>query len=343
MLICANTELGKTMADSETIQFSDHLIIHIVKQNKNPLLGFRKSIYRILDNVDDISLMHIHTCFSTICDASLKYATQNNIPCIFTPHGKFSPAMFEKKKQLKKLYYKWYLEKNLNDINKIIVSSRDEATYISRLGIKTDISYVYNGYCRYKKAVLSEKIEKISVPYFLFLGYLEPRKQPDLLIKAFQQSVASEKYKLVLAGPDSYGYLGYLKELVSIYHLTDKVIFPGRVLEYDKQYLLEHATALLLPSKAEGWPVVIAEAIGAKLPLVISKACNFSEINTLKVGIEIADFNIANWANAMDTLSFQPQYAEFKYNLNNISGSFTWENIVQQWIEEYRLLLGERK
>ncbi|MDR2408413.1 MAG: glycosyltransferase [Bacteroidales bacterium] len=339
MLVCANTELGKTMTDPETIRFSDHLVIHIVKQNKNPLLGFRKSIYRILDTVSEISLIHVHTCFSTICDASLKYAAQNNIPCIFTPHGKFSPAMFANKKQLKKLYYEWYVEKNLNNISKIIVSSPDEAIHIRQLGIKNDISYVYNGYYRYKEAILSEKVEKIPVPYFLFLGYLDPRKQPDLLIKAFSQSSASKKYKLVLAGPDSYSYLGHLKELVSTYDLADKVIFPDRVLGYDKWYLLKHATALLLPSKAEGWPVVIAEAIGAKLPLIISKACNFSEITTLNIGIEIADFNISNWANAIDTLCDQMQHAAFKRNLSNISESFAWENIVQQWINEYNTIL----
>jgi glycosyltransferase involved in cell wall biosynthesis len=343
MLICSNTELGKTVANPAVIRFSDYLMVHIVKQNKHTLLGFYKSIFHLLDNISEISLIHVHTCFSIICDAALKYAVQNNIPCIFTPHGKLSSTMFANKKWIKEPYYKLYLKKNLNNISKIVVSSPDEAVYVNQIGIKNDISYVYNGYSKPKERVLSEKIKKISIPYFLFLGYLDPRKQPDLLIKAFKQSSASKKYKLVLAGPDSYNYLTYLKELVSTYGIVDKVIFTDRVSGFDKWYLLEHATALLLPSKGEGWPVVIAEAIGAKLPLVISKACNFSEITNLNIGMEIADFNIVNWANAIDALCSHTEQTEFKHNLNNVSILFTWENIVQQWINEYNIVMNKSR
>jgi glycosyltransferase involved in cell wall biosynthesis len=156
------------------------------------------------------------------------------------------------------------------------------------------------------------------------------------LIKAFHQSKASETYKLIIAGPDSYDFGVYLKKLVVSLGLFDKVIFTGRVSGYDKWYLLENSVGLFLPSTGEGWPVVIAEAIGAKVPLVISKECNFSKIIDYNIGIEVDDFDTGKWAKAIDFLCFnQEQRNMFRQNLNVMSDSFSWSNIVQQWINKY--------
>jgi len=343
ILICSNTELGKTVAQPAVIKFSEYLTIYVIKQNKNPLLGGGKLVRKILTSINDISLIHIHTCFSTLCDLSLQYAVKNTIPCVFTPHGKFSPAMFANKQYIKNLYFKWNLQKYLNKINEIVACSPDEKRYINQLGINNKISHIYNGYSEFVKTALSEQIQKITTfPYLLFLGYLDTRKQPDLLIKAFSQSQSSKKFKLILAGPDSYNLLNSLKKLISSLNLEDKVIFSGRVSGYDKWYLLENSMGLFLPSTGEGWPVVIAEAIGAKVPVVISKACNFSDVTKYGVGIEMEDFNVNKWADAIDSICFDKEIRNvFINNLNNISKYFTWTNITKQWINKYISIINE--
>ena len=52
-------------------------------------------------------LAHVHTCFSAISDYSMKYLIEKKINCVFTPHGKLSPAMYKDKKLLKDVYFQF--------------------------------------------------------------------------------------------------------------------------------------------------------------------------------------------------------------------------------------------
>lgn len=342
VLICSNTELGKTVAKPGFIKYSDNLSIYIVHQNQNPLLGPKKELLSVLESINDISIVHIHTCFSSITENSLKFFTKKKIPCIFTPHGKLSPTMFNNKGWFKKVYFNFISKKSINLVAKVVTSSINEIKYAQALGIKGQFTNIYNGYT----PVDTIKTESIynSESYILFLGYLDPRKQPDLLIRAYKKSKAVKKFKLILAGPDSYGFQNKLQSLCDSLDLQigNDVIFTGRVEGQKKWELLRSAKGLFLPSVGEGWPVVIAEAIGAEIPCVISKGCNFSEINSMKLGIEIDDFQIDKWAFAIDEICFNDELSkEYKYNLELYKKSFSWESITSEWIKIYNETVGE--
>jgi glycosyltransferase involved in cell wall biosynthesis len=225
-----------------------------------------------------------------------------------------------------------------------VTCTPDESVYVKQLGITTQISHIYNGYAKLSLTELSPQIKEItSTQYIMFLGYLEARKQPDLLIRAFAQARAcSNDYKLVLVGPDAYGFQNILDNLVKTLNLRDSVIFTGRVSDYDKWALLQHTTGLFLPSTGEGWPVVLAEAIGAGVPMVVSVGCNFSEIRRLDIGLQIDNFDTKNWADAIDLLCFdKEQQISFRKNLKKCSASFSWENITEQWLEKYNNLVNK--
>lgn len=346
VLICTDTELGKVVAKTGFVKYSNFLTIHIIKQPKYPILSSTRELLRILKSIDDISLGHIHTCFSVVTEFSLNFFLNKKLPCIFTPHGKLSPSMYENKKRLKDIYFNLFLKKNLNLVNQVITNSSNEIEYAKAHGIKGTFSFIYNGYSDYIEASESESNLYHLKPksYLLFLGYLESRKQPDLLIKAYQKSKAFGKYKLVLAGPDSYGFQNYLEQIITDLNLKIGVdiLLTDRVAGKTKWDLLRNAKALFLPSKGEGWPVVIAEAIGAEIPCVITKECNFSEIKTMKLGIEVKDHSEEEWAKAIDEICFNKQFnEEIKNNLSHNKDSFSWKVITEQWINSYRTVINE--
>lgn len=347
ILICTTTELGSEVAIEDVIQYSDYLTVYVIKQNKNPLLGPKSNLLSILRKIEDVSLVHIHTCFSSITENSLNYFTKSNIKCIFTPHGKLSPSMYQTKFLFKELYFKLYIKDKLDKVSKIVTCSANEIDYVQKLGVKNDFSFIYNGYSFNDNTIKNDFIlNDFSNNYLLFLGFLDPRKQPDLLIRAYAQSKAANKYKLILAGPDSYGFQNKLEQLSMSLNLKIgiDIIFTGRVTGSYKMKLLKDARALFLPSKGEGWPVVIAEAIGAETPCVISKECNFSEIVHLKLGIEISDFDVQNWANAIDEICFNNQiYSVFKERLKCEKDNFSWQSITEQWITTYNNVINETR
>jgi glycosyltransferase involved in cell wall biosynthesis len=254
--------------------------------------------------------------------------------------------MIHNKRALKTLYFKLSLKKYLKRVSEIIASSSNELLYLNEFGLKNSSSFIYNGYTSFSENEHPKDVFIHNKPFLLFLGYLDPRKQPDLLIRAFHSSKAKNIYKLVLAGPDLYGYQMELETLAKSLNLIvgENIDFTGRVTGKIKWELLRNARALILPSKGEGWPVVIAEAIGNETPCILSKECNFSEITQLNLGVEVTDHSISAWSAAIDEICFDEiTYEKYKSSLEKNRLNFTWYAITNQWIAKYYSIINDAK
>jgi glycosyltransferase involved in cell wall biosynthesis len=100
-----------------------------------------------------------------------------------------------------------------------------------------------------------------AAPYLLSVGALEPRKAPDLLVRAFRaarrQGLA---VSLVFAGEGRLaGSLG-----------ADGVTVLGQVSDAELDALYRGALALVMPSLLEGYGLPVAEALARGTPAVIS-------------------------------------------------------------------------
>lgn len=104
-------------------------------------------------------------------------------------------------------------------------------------------------------------------PFILAAGRLGPEKGFDLLIRAFSAaSVRSTNLRLVIAGegPERQQLLKLAEEL----QLAGRVSLAGRVRELPA--LMTGAVAFILPSRYEGFPNVLLEALAAGVPCVAS-------------------------------------------------------------------------
>jgi GalNAc-alpha-(1->4)-GalNAc-alpha-(1->3)-diNAcBac-PP-undecaprenol alpha-1,4-N-acetyl-D-galactosaminyltransferase len=85
----------------------------------------------------------------------------------------------------------------------------------------------------------------------------------DRLIEAYAL-VNEPNWKLVFAGGNENGE--YLKKLASDYGILDKIIFLGKVNEIDRIY--SEAGIFVIPSRSEGFPNALCEAMAAGLPCI---------------------------------------------------------------------------
>lgn len=137
-------------------------------------------------------------------------------------------------------------------------------------------------------------------PYILFVGQIQPRKNIERLIEAFEQlgrpgrvagasiaerSVAASKangpgdpeWQLVVAG--SHGWLNKpIYERIKKSPLAKQIILTGRVPDDLLPALYWHADAFVLPSLYEGFGMPILEAMAAGCPVVTSNISSMPEI-----------------------------------------------------------------
>jgi glycosyltransferase involved in cell wall biosynthesis len=121
----------------------------------------------------------------------------------------------------------------------------------------------------------------------LFIGRIHPKKGCDLLIEAFAKVLRQHPdWHLVIAGPDQVGWRDKLNAQVEKLGLAPRVTWTGMVTGAVKWGALRAAEIFVLPSHQENFGIVVAEALAASVPVLISNKVNiWREIEADRAGI----------------------------------------------------------
>jgi glycosyltransferase involved in cell wall biosynthesis len=111
----------------------------------------------------------------------------------------------------------------------------------------------------------------VESDYVLYLGTIQPRKNPQRQIEAFCQLPISN-FQLLLAGKPGW----YSDQLLQ--HANDRVKFIGYVDAADKNALLSGATAFVFPSLYEGFGFPVLEAMACGVPVLCSNTSSLPEV-----------------------------------------------------------------
>ena len=97
----------------------------------------------------------------------------------------------------------------------------------------------------------------IDQEYFLSVGTIEPRKNHQLILKAFGQ-ILDEKKLLVLVG-DIGWKSNEIIQMIKLHPKKDRIILTGYVTEYEKNVLLSSCIAMIYASHYEGFGLPVIE------------------------------------------------------------------------------------
>jgi len=130
--------------------------------------------------------------------------------------------------------------------------------------------------------------------YFLFVGRVEEKKNLKNAIHGFNIFVKKNKdFKFIICGKDGFGSKEIKKNAKN-----KKIIFKGFVSEEVKKKLIKNATALILPSRDEGFGFPILEAQILKTLVLASNILSNKETSG-KYAIFFDSNDIAKIATAM--------------------------------------------
>lgn len=114
-------------------------------------------------------------------------------------------------------------------------------------------------------------------PIAVFVGVLEPYKAVDVLLDswvAVVRRVEGAELRLVGAGPQD----AWLRSRAAELGIDASVSFVGRVPRTEVATQIDDATCLVLPSRSEGLPRIVVEALSRSRPVVASTVGGMAEL-----------------------------------------------------------------
>lgn len=188
--------------------------------------------------------------------------------------SEYLPKMHQLKQRL---YLKWITNFQLKTATKLIaVSKATREDLIKRVGVEPEkIEVIYEGYNQNLfKPTKSDRLVNSLRPYYVFVGTIQPRKNLERVIKAFN---VVRNSTLVIAG--SKGWLADdIYNLPKKLGIEDRVKFLGYVPDKDLPVLYSGAEALLFPSLFEGFGLPIIEAQACGCPVITSNTSSMPEV-----------------------------------------------------------------
>ena len=238
---------------------------------------------RFRDLVRQADGVHLHGLWEVSTAVGSRTARQLGKPYLVSAHGMLEPWALANKRWKKRIYAQLIEREILVQATCLHALTEAEALQYRAFGTKAPIAIVPNA-VEIPEA-LSPELFLSTYPQLegkrlvLFLGRLHPKKGLELLSGAWRQICrAHPEAHLVLAGPDAEGTAGKFAAEMEAAGTADTVTFTGMLREAMKWSALAAAECFVLPSYSEGLSMGVLEALGAGVPVIVTRNCNMPEV-----------------------------------------------------------------
>ncbi|MGC2186744.1 MAG: glycosyltransferase [Terriglobales bacterium] len=226
-----------------------------------------------------------------------------NTPYVVFTHGMLDPwfkRRYPLKHAKKLIYWPWAEYRVLRDAQAVLFTSEEErvlARESFRLYRCNEVVVNYGtakptGDARLEREEFFGRYPELrGKKLVLFMGRIHPKKGCDLLIEAFVRVLAHDTaWHLVIAGPDQVGWQEKLSNLAARMGVTSAITWTGMICGALKWGALHAAEVFALPSHQENFGIVLAEALAAGTPALLSNKVNiWREIQSDGAGLVAED------------------------------------------------------
>jgi len=325
--------------------FNEWVMSHVI----GGVFSFKTALSALLRKHSNFDIVHVHGNLSGLLVSMVNEPT----PLVFTIHNP-TPWMctyestYEQK--FREAVYRLIDANTIRRADHIIaVNERLKDEIVAKWSTpRSKVTVVPNGVDthafhqgRRKTADLRAKYG-IEGMYCLFVGQLRSRKGVDSLLKAFSEiDDSSIKCVVVGDGPE----WGRLQKLVDDLKLRRRVLFTRSVPFEDLTNLYAGAEFFVLPTVAEGSPLVVLEALASGLPVVSTTVSGIPEIvKNEQNGFTVPPRDVHALAESMRLLIEDAELrAKMSENARrNTIESFSWNAVAKKTLSVYRKAIEDK-
>jgi len=220
---------------------------------------------------------------------------------------------------------------NLNKFDKVIPITKWEVPNLLELKCRKDkIFYIPNGIPEEFFKLKRKQGDKI-----IFFGRIAPIKDLETMIKALKIVLEKKKIEIEIIGPAEVNYLIKLKQLIKELKLEKNIKFKPAIHKIeDKIKAIDSASIFVLPSKREGMPQALIEAMARGKLVISSDTQGGKEI--LKNGRNGLIFKKGNEKDLAEKILYaldsrnKRKIARIEKNAIKTSDQFKWSKLIKR-------------
>jgi glycosyltransferase involved in cell wall biosynthesis len=214
---------------------------------------------------------------------------RSSTPYVLFTHGMLDPyfkKQFPLKHLKKSMYWPWAEYRVLRDAHAVLFTCEEERLLARKsfwlyrcneMVVNFGTAGITSDPEGEKEAFFGGFPELRGKKLALFVGRIHPKKSCDLVIQAFEKILAKDKsddWHLLFVGPDGIGWRRDLSLLAERLGVSSRITWTGMIPEVMKWGALRSSEFFFFPSHMENFGIVVAEALSAGLPTLISNQVN---------------------------------------------------------------------
>lgn len=288
-------------------------------------------------NLNRYDLAVFHSYYHVEFLKLYKTLKEKGIPYIITPRGTFT-RLARKRKPLKKFIGDFlFFDQMLKGAGAIHFLTKEELENSRYFNKKCFV--VPNGIHSVKNRIPRKETKNL-----VFLGRLDSyTKGLDLLVEAVKliaDTLRTKQIAINLYGSDfPVGTKKVLVDYIKSTGLEDLISVNDAVYGEEKNNILDHADVFISPSRFEGLPMSILEALAHGLPCIITPETNLSNEVTLYDAGWITTLRAEDIANKIiDSIEERKLESKSENAYKLVEEMFDWQSVAKRTLEEYRKL-----
>ena len=298
-------------------------------------------MFRLKDLDMDFDIVHLHDTLPILIRRSVKRARKEKIPVVTTFHNDYIKTSLSGK-ILKRIRWALQGRRTLHASDARIALTPYYANHLKGRGVRKTIDVLPNGF----EPVAEDAVRPSSLPdgseelpLLVFVGRLSEQKGLDVLMDAWDVLCQQGEPPARLAIAGSGELNEWLDERIASSTYPDSIAKLGRVEDAEKRWLFEQAKGVLIPSRFEGLPTVLLEAMHAGAPTVMADVNDLGRLVTEpNAGISVSPGDSQSLVQAITTLleADEHQLKTWSDNGHEASKPYLWSNVVDDLLEVYK-------
>lgn len=300
-------------------------------------------------------VLQIHGVWEPALLAASRAAKQAGVPVALCAHGMLDDWALGQKAWKKRLALAVAYGRMVRGSGVVLANNQHEGDCLRARGLGSRVRIVPNGVDLDQPAPApgsfrAEHPELGEDPYVLFLSRLHRIKGLHILCEAVAQvrersatGSLGSRLRLVAAGPDA-GAAAPLRAQAERLGIASAVHIVGPLYAEAKQGAFHDASIFALASEHESFGIVIAEAMGAGTPVVVSDTCHFPDVAAAGAGRVVMREPGAFAEAFMDLLEDSARAREAgEQGRALVESRYTWGAVARASVEAYEELPPARR